>query len=237
MLRRLLAPSLALAVTAALLAPQAPSAEAGGLAAGLRGPALEQALKTKRLKKIEWKELTLKDAVTWLRVATGWNFVVNQAALAKANVDTGTLAFSADFDDVALATLLDVLLEPVGLAVRIQDNLIWLTSKADAWGKLLTRLYGISHITWQKIDFIAPDINLKPSGFTGEEYEPERLVEDDPLLSGDAVADLLKELVEPGAWQTDGWTLKATKDYLVIRVPAKVHAKIPRALAVISAMK
>jgi hypothetical protein len=242
--RRLsLLPLAALALAAALLSSGAPAAQAGdpkpSAAVSIpRGAALEQALKTKRLKKVVWKDLALKDAVTWLRVATGWNFVINHAALAKANVDTSAVVLTAEFDDIALSTLLDVLLEPHAMAVRIQDNLIWLTTRADAWGRLVTRLYGISHITWQKIDFAAPEINLSPSGFTpAVEYVPETLVEDDPLLSGDAVAELVKEIVEPGQWETEGWTIKATKHYLVIRAPAKVQAKIARALDTIASLK
>jgi hypothetical protein len=236
-------PLAGLVLACALLTPVAPAAQAAdpkptAAVAIPRGAALEQAIKTKRIKNVVWKDLAFKDAVAWLRVATGWNFVVNQTALAKASVDTTAITFNAEFSDISLATLLEVLLEPHAMAVRIQDNLIWLTTKADAWGKLVTRLYGISHITWQKIDFAAPDIHLNPSGFTPtEEYEPEKLVEDDPLLSGDAVADLVKEIVAPGQWETDGWTIRATKQYLVIRAPEKVQAKVPRALATIASLK
>jgi hypothetical protein len=203
-----------------------------------RGAALQEALKTKRVKNLKWTQMGLNDMVTWLRIATGWNFIVNHAEVAKANVDVASLAFDLELADVSVATLLEVTLPPVGLAVRIQDNLVWITSKADAQGKLVTRLYGISHITWQKVDFAAPDINLLPSGYTPPtEYEPETLVEDDPLLTGEAVAELLKEIVVPGEWETEGWSMKATKTYLVIRAPVAVQAKIPRALATISSLK
>jgi hypothetical protein len=203
-----------------------------------RGAALQEALKTRRVKNVKWTEMSLKDMVTWLRVATGWNFIVNHAELGKANIDVSTLAFDIELADVSIATLLEVTLQPHGMAVRIQDNLVWITSKADSLGKLMTRVYGISHITWQKIDFAAPDINLLPSGYTPpDEYVPETLVEDDPLLTGDAVADLVKEIVAPGEWETEGWAIKATKTYLSIRAPAAVHAKIPRAIAVVASLK
>jgi hypothetical protein len=203
-----------------------------------RGAALLEALKTKRVKNVKWTAMSVKDMVTWLRVATGWNFIVNHAELAKANVDVANLAFDIELADVSVATLLDVTLEPHGIAVRVKDNLVWITSKADAQGKLVTRIYGISHITWQKVDFAAPDINLLPSGYTPpDEYVPETLVEDDPLLTGDAVADLVKEIVAPGEWETDGWAIKATKTYLSIRAPLAVHAKIPRALATVASLK
>jgi hypothetical protein len=213
-------------------------AHAGGTASSIpRGAALVEALKTKRLKRVEFKELALKDLVTWMRTATGWNFVVNHSALTKADIDASALSFTADFEDLAVGTLLDVLLEPVGMALRVHDNIVFLTSKADALGRPITRLYGISHITWTKIDFIAPDMQLLPSNAPVEDYEPEVVDESDPLASGDAVVELVKDLVAAGQWETDGWSIRATNQYMVVRAPASVHALIPRALDTIASLK
>ena len=136
------------------------------------------------------------------------------------------------------ATLLNLVLEPHDLAAKVKGNVVYVTSRVDAMGKPVTRIYAISHITWTKIDFIAPDINLFPSNFTPiEEYESERVVENDPLNSGDAVAELLQDLVAPGQWDNDGWAIRATNRYLVIRAPSSVQAKIDRALAQIASLK
>lgn len=255
MLRRLLASATLLAALVLGARPALPDEPAKAPASGAkapapqptlvttavsipRGAALLEALKTKRVKNLKWTDMSLKDMVTWLRIATGWNFLVNQAEIAKANIDASALSFSVELADVSIATLLEVTLQPRGLAIRIQDNLVWITSKGDAQGKLVTRVYGISHITWQKIDFAAPEINLQPSGFTpATEYEPEKIVEDDPLTTGEAVADMVKEIVAPGEWETEGWAIKATKTYLTIRAPIAVHAKIPRAIATVASLK
>lgn len=230
-------PALLLAALLALGAA-APRPVEAGEASAVRAARLLGAMKSTRLKQVRWKDMTLVDMTAWLRIATGWNILVNQAALAKAGIDPAAITFTIELDDVSVASLLDLLLEPHGMAVRVADNLVFLTSKADAQGRLLTRVYGISHLTWQKVDFIAPDINLRPSNFTPpEEYVPEVVVEDDPLVTGDAVADLLKEIVTPGEWGTEGWSIRATRTYLVIRAPVAVHAAIPRALDIISALK
>ncbi len=221
--------ALALAPTVAPAPAQAaPSARAAQLAARLSST---------RLKNVVWKDLAFKDAVTWLRTATGLNFFVNLGALAKENVDPAAISFTLELADVSVAQLLGVMLEPHGLAVRLHENIVFLTTKADAYGRLVTRVYGIAHLTWQKVDFVAPDINLRPSGFTGEDYEPEVVREDDPLTTGDAVAELLKEIVAPGEWATEGWSIRGSKTYLVVRAPATVQARIPRALDVIASLK
>jgi hypothetical protein len=207
--------------------------------ADARDVALAAALRQQRLTQVEFKETDLKGIVTWLRVATGRNIVIEQHELAKAGVEWQDLRFSVELRDVSVWTFLDdVVSRPHGMAVVVRGNVVFLTSKARAYGKPVTRLYGISHITWTKIDFIAPPINLKPSGFVDDEYEPEKVVEDDPLNNGDAVAELVKELVQPQGWQeNDDWQIRASDRYLVIRAPLSVHARIPRALALIASMK
>jgi hypothetical protein len=206
-------------------------------AAGEKDASLLQALKTRRVAQVVFKDHTLDQVVQWTRTATGFNYLVQTNELAKAGIDTTSLTFTLELEDVTVWALLETLFEPHGMAVKVEGNIVRITSKAAAAGKPITRLYGISHITWRKVDFIAPDVNLKPSGFTGEEYEPEVVVENDPLATGDAVAELVKDIVAPGEWDTEGWSIRATDSYLVIRAPRSVHARMDHALAVIASLK
>jgi hypothetical protein len=200
--------------------------------------ALLQALKAQRLTRVEFKDVSLEGAIKWLRVATGRNFFVKRTALAKANIDWESLRYEISLEDVTVGALLEILLEPHDMAYVVKDNVVFLTSKIDSYGKPVTRLYGISHITWTKVDFIAPAIDLTPSGFVPDEYEPEVVVEDDPLNSGEAVAELIKELVLPEAWTAnDEWNIRATDRHLVVRAPKAVHDLIPSALDKIASMK
>ncbi len=224
---------LALAV---LLPTAAPDADAGTKA---KDRALTLQLKKQRLTKVQFKETSLKDVVKWLRVATSKNIIIKRAPLAKAGVDWQDITYTVALEKVSVWTFMEeVIAKPHDMAVQVKGNIVFFTSKADSYGKPLTRMYAISHITWTKVDFIGPEINLKPSGFTGDEYEPEVIVEDDPLSTGDAVAELLKEILVPKLWEeNDGWNIRATKRYLVIRAPKAVHAHVPRTLSKIAAMK
>jgi hypothetical protein len=170
-------------------------------------------------------------------VATGVNVHVKTAAMAKAGVDVGALRFSATLDDVTIGTMLKILLEPHALAAKVEGNVLFVTTKADAAGKPVTRMYGISHITFTKIDFMSPPMDLRPSDYTpSEEYVPEKVVENDPLTTGDAVVELVKDIV-PGDWDAEGWAIRATDTYLVVRAPVAVQAQVGRALRVIAALK
>jgi hypothetical protein len=232
---RRLAP--ALLVLAAFLAVPAlvPDVAAGR---GERAAALARKLQTQRIAKATFKEVPLPEFLKWLRLATGHNFLFDVKTLKKEGIEPKEITFTADLEDVTVATLLDLALSPHQLAAVAKDDLVMVTTHAASLGKPITRLYGISHITYTKIDFIAPDINLHPSDFTPvDDYEPERVVENDPLDSGEAVADLLRQLVAPDEWDNEGWRITATDRYLVVRAPRAVQAKVLRALDQIAAMK
>ncbi len=224
-------------LVAALIVPAAALTASG--APSSKDLALLATLRKQRLTKIEFKETDLKGIVKWLRIATSKNILIKKASLAKAGVEWEDLRWTVQLEKVTVWTFLsEVVCKPHGMAVKVKGNIVFVTSKADSYGKAVTKLYGISHITWTKTDFIAPEINLTPSGFTGDEYEPEIVREDDPLNNGDAVADLIKELILPKGWENnDDWTIKASNTYLIIRAPKSVHRLIPRALAKIASMK
>jgi hypothetical protein len=225
-----------------VLAALALAVSAGATGPAFAGPAgdvaLAESLRTRRVQSVHFDDLPLEGVVKWLRVATGANFHVKTAALAKASIDPAELRFTMTVDDVTVATLLQLLLEPHGLAAKVEGNVVFITTKADASGKPVTRLYAISHITFTKIDFVAPAMDLRPSGYTPtEDYEPEKVVENDPLTTGDAVVELVKEIVATGEWDTEGWSIRGTDSYLVVRAPARVQSQIQRALHVIAALK
>lgn len=232
-----------LVLVAALAAPVLPAATSGPAEAAprmrLEGAALLRALERQRLSEVRFQDASLDGVVRWLRVATGQNIVVKTAVLAKADVDLEALRFNVELADISVANLLRVILQPHGLTAVVKQNIIFITTIQDSYGRPLTRMYGIAHITWQKTDFPAPSLDLRPSNFIPtEEYEPEVPVEDDPLTDAEAVIELLKQMVEPEGWAAnDDWTISGTRRYLLVRAPASVHRKIPRALAEIASMK
>ncbi len=228
-----------LAITVLALACLIPAAALTSSASTAKDRALVLRLKKQRLTKIEFKETNLKGIVKWLRVATSKNIMIKKTALAKAGVDWEDLTWTLSLKKVSVWTFMnEVIAKPHDMALKVKGNIVFITSKVDGYGKPVTKMYGITHITWTKTDFIGPDINLNPSGFVAEEYTPEVIREDDPLNNGDAVAELLKDILHPKLWEAnDTWSIRATDRYLVIRAPAEVHNRIPRVLGKIASMK
>lgn len=202
-----------------------------------RGEALRTALRTTRLARVELEDLPLPALVRWLRTATGWAWALDARALAEAGIDADTVRVSARLDDVSVRTLLDVVLEAHGLALRVQDTLVWITTRAAAEGPLLTRRYGLAHLLWVKVDFPGPQVGLRPEGGAAPVTVPEMPVPGDALASPEQVLDLVQRLVAPGRWDEAGWSLRATARDLVVRAPAAVHAQVVRVLRMLEAVK
>lgn len=233
MARSLLCSVLALLLMAA---PLATEADAGTRAQ--RTKALVQRLKTQRIANLKFEDTKLTDVVKWLRVATSHNFVFRRGAISKADIDLESITIRLKLRDVTVAQVLDLCLRPHELAAVVKDNIVFITTKADSYGKLRTKLYGISHITYTKRDFIAPELSLRTDGQAGlEEYEPEVEVENDPLNNGDAVADLLRRLLDPEGWENNDWEITATDRHLSVRAPLHIHRQIPKVLEQIASVK
>lgn len=234
---RCLSVAVALVIASSVAAVGAFRAPAAHAADARKDAALEAALKVKRLPQVRFADVTLPDVARWLQVATGWNFVVKTTVIEKAGVDLSTLRYKLELADVTVAGLLRVLLEPHGLVAKVEGNIVHLTTKADALGKPVLVLYPISHLTWTKTNFRGPDIDLHPSGFTVSDEAPEEEeVEDDPFRDPQHVADLVKEMVD-ATWTEEGWSITATKQWLMVKAPRAVHRQVARALEQMAALK
>ena len=143
MRHRLLAPLAALLITLPAIAPPA---EAGPSTAR-RTAALVAKIRKQRLGKVEFKDAELKDVIKWLRVATGHNYVIKQAQLVKADISLDDIRYTFSMTDVSVPSFLSMVLKPHGMSAVVKGNVIYITSKRDSYGKLLTRMYSISHIT------------------------------------------------------------------------------------------
>jgi hypothetical protein len=219
-------------VLAALLCPAAPASANDAQ----RAAALAQALRTKRVKNVKFEGAKLDEVVKWLRVATGFNYVVKRDVIVKAGIDLDAITVKLELSDVSVATLIELVLDPHGLVAKVEGNVVLFTTKAEALGKPVAVLHPISHITWQKVDFHGRKLDLHPSGYVEEDEPREVPVENDPLTDPAYVVELVKTLVD-APWETEGWSIAATKAVLTCKAPKSVQVRVARALAVIASMK
>lgn len=233
-------------VAALLLAP----ALAPGKAASLRaaqGGVLERraqellaGLASKRLGHVKFENADLESILTQLRASTGWNFVLKRHVLVKAGIDLDAIRSNLDLDDVSVGVVLLLVLEPHGLVAKVEDNVVFVTTKADAAGPPVFALYDVRHLTWQKTDFRGPDLDLRPSGYVESDDRPlygdETPVDDDPFLDPQHLVDLVKEMVD-GTWDAEGWSITATKTFLAVKAPRAVQRRVAAAISRMAELK
>ncbi len=229
-------PLLVLALAVSLLAVPSPrSASAGPLER--RAAELIGGLATRRLQAVRFENAPLEDVLRYLRVATGWNFVVKRAVIQKANVDLDTVRTTLDLDDVTVGLVLELVLGPHDLVAKVEGNIVFVTTKADAMGRPVFVLHPISQLTWTKTNFRAPDIDLHPSDYHPPEEAPEEEIdESDPFRDPQHVVDLVKEMVD-APWDTEGWSLTANRQWLMVKAPRSVQVQVAYAVAQMSALK
>jgi len=233
-------------VAASLLAPAlvpgavAPVRRADAGALERRADELLAGLGSKRLGHVKFENADLETILTQLRASTGWNFVLKRHVLLKAGIDLDTIRSNLDLDDVSVRVVLLLVLEPYGLVAKVEDNVVFVTTKADAAGPPVFALYDVRHLTWQKTDFRGPDLDLRPSGFVESDDRPlyggETPVTDDPFLDPAHIVDLVKEMVD-ATWDAEGWSITATKVFLAVQAPRAVHRRIAVALARMAELK
>jgi len=202
-----------------------------------RSAELLAGLATRRLSEVKLENASLDDLLTWLRTVTGWNYLVKRPVIEKAGIDLAAIRVNLELRDVTVGLVLDFVLGHHGLVAKVEGNIVYVTTRADALGKPIFRLYDVRHLTWQKVDFVGPDIDLLPSGFDAGEAAPKEVpVEDDPFLDPQHIVDLVKEMVT-AEWEAEGWVLTATKTYLAVKAPLAIQRRVALAVAQMAGMK
>jgi hypothetical protein len=225
-----------------VLAPTGPASGREARAGVLerRAGELLAGLASKRLGHVKFENADLETVLTQLRASTGWNFVLKRHVLLKAGIDVDTIRSNLDLDDVSVGVVLLLVLEPQGLVAKVEDNVVFVTTKADALGPPVFSLYDVRHLTWQKTDFRGSDLDLRPSGYVESEDHPlyggEAPVTDDPFLDPQHIVDLVKEMVD-GTWDAEGWSITATKTFLAVKAPRSVQRRVATALTRMAELK
>jgi hypothetical protein len=233
-MRRIVVP--ALLVGFVLLA----AAPSPGLAGPIERKQAErlQALAARRLLHVKFDAAPVEDVVQFLRVATGWNYVIKRSVIQKAGIDLDAVRTTLDLDDVSAGLVLELVLEPHGLVAKVEGNIVFITTKADAMGKPVFVLYPITQLTWKKTDFHGPDLDLHPSDYhPADEIPEETVVEDDPFTDPQHVVDLVKEMVSEATWDAEGWSITANTQFLMVRAPRSIQRQVARAVDMMGALK
>jgi hypothetical protein len=198
-------------------------------APSVSGPAaIVNMLRTRRVS-VKMEKATLDQFVNYLRAASGINIVVNKARIEKDGGDVEGIEIDLDLENVTLANAIKVALGGLDLGFKIKGNVLLITSKKDARGKPVLRIYSVAHLLVPIRDFPAPDMNIYPSNY--EPPEPPEPEVRQTYESSEELAELIRSFTGQETWEDEGVRITVFRRHLFIRTYPAVHAEIARLLA------
>jgi hypothetical protein len=222
---------LALAVLTGALAPTATHGATARDRAKLR--AMLNRLET-TLVNVNFEDTTLEEGLKHISRFSGVNLVISPKL--RGEIDPASLTLTLTLTKVTAKQALKIILDFKDLGMVYRHGVLMVTTKEDARGKPIMRVYSIADLTFKLRDFPGPDLQLKPSGTTFDEEE-EVAERDDPFEDPEFIADIIRSNVDPESWEADGVSIQAYKKALIVKQSAANHVKIARLLQLLRAAK
>jgi hypothetical protein len=192
-----------------------------------RAESISNLLRSRRLT-VKFEKATLDQFIDHLRGATGINIFVYKARMQKDGVDPDAIQIDLDVKDVSAGELLDLAFAGLDVGFRIQGNILILTSKKDARGKPVLRIYSVAHLLVPIRDFPGQDMNVYPSNY--QPPEPPEPEVTQTYESSEELAELVRRFTGEGTWEDEGVRITVFRNHLFIRTYPAVHAEIQRFL-------
>lgn len=182
---------------------------------------------------LEFKEATLTQIAEYVGAVADFNVIVAPALQAKGLDEVGTVTFK--LKQVTLKQVVTLTAQMTGTSIKLENGILQFTTKKDARGKPVLRIYSIAVLTAPIRNFPGPDLNLRPAG---SEWEREEITEVENSFSDpERVAEMVRELVEPASWEDEKVSIATLNNKLVVRTYKNVHRKIAALLAKLRASR
>ena len=184
---------------------------------------------------VDFKDASLDEVVKYVQAATGINIVVRKHKITADGGDADAIEVNLKVRNVTVLDFLKLAFEPMDLGLAVRRNILLITSKKDARGKPVLRMYNVAHLLVQIRDFPAGDINVYPSNFEPPEA-PEAEVHQ-AVESSEEIAELVRTFIGEGTWEDEGVAIHVFRKHLMIRTYPKVHLQVGRFLNQLNALR
>jgi bla regulator protein BlaR1 len=192
----------------------------------------------RKLPEVDFNNVALSDAIDFMRDVTGANIFVNWKALRDAGVER-TSPVSVRVRNISFGKALTILLdgverkEPLGYTVA--EGVITVASRADLEKDVVTRVYDIRDLTVPIPDYEPPPVQdmqadgPKPLEKPLTQLEKDAEAERTRQAAVDRVTRLIKETVEPPAWEKTAW-FRELQGQLIVTAPPRLHEQVTQLL-------
>ncbi|MHC4549413.1 MAG: hypothetical protein ACYTEZ_11615 [Planctomycetota bacterium] len=185
-------------------------------------------LQTQRIS-LEAEKWSLDRFIRFIRLSTGLNIVVNKGRIEKDGGDPDAIEITLKVQNVKVIDAFTLALQGHELAFKVKGNVLLVTSRKDALGKPVLRIYSVAHLLVPLRDFPAPDFNVYPSGYEPPEPPEPEVVQ--TYESSEELAELVRTFTGQGTWEHEGVNITVFRRHLFIRTYPGVHREIARFLA------
>jgi type II secretory pathway component GspD/PulD (secretin) len=180
---------------------------------------------------VDFKKATVDQFIKFVRTATGINIVVNKARIERDGGDIDAIEITLTVKNVKVLDVLKLALQGHELGLKLKGNILYITSKKDALGKPVLRIYSVAHLLVPIRDFPARDMNVYPSDYEPPEAEEPEVVQ--TYESSEELAELVRNFTGKDTWENEGISIHVFRKHLFIRTYPSVHREVARFLAML----
>ncbi len=177
---------------------------------------------------IMFEETGLQDAINFLASYANVNIIVLPSVFEEMSEDELLVTLKAD--NISVANALELITLTKGLSYRINQGVVQVGTSAEGRGTNVLDLYDVKDLTVPIQSFPGEDINLVPSGGFGFGFGDEEDNEPIKPYEGDALADLIRDTIDPEVWDEGGDVTFREGGILVVKAPVETHKAVQNLL-------
>jgi len=179
---------------------------------------------------MDFVETSLREVVDFLRSTTGINIIIDPEVY-KEFPEEEALKVDLTVNNVRLESILNLMLSVKGLAYRISNGVLVISTKKRITEKPKLKLYNVRDLTGKLNDFPSLEMSLsasKDDTSSGAQLKALEAQEARPAttITEEQLTDLIKNNIGKGTWDTATRSIDTRYGTLIIRQTDSIHKQI-----------
>jgi len=186
---------------------------------------------------VKFDNVSISDAIDFLRDVSAANIHVNWRALEEVGVGKDTTV-NVRLRAVSLRKILSMVLNEAGtgnaLTYYIDDNVIEVTTRELADKQLITKIYPVDDLIMEVPDFVGPDFQINQASSAGGSGSSGSLINSGTDNNQSVVTraeraqqlvETIQTIIQPEIWNVNGGTaaIRFWNGSLIVTAPRSVH--------------